>query len=187
MKKYFLSFLTLYFLSVSPFAHGEDNGDNDNFLNVQLDVVKLLLIGAIDTSVDVKIHDNILVGLRYWAFKLDVLFYKYNYSGVGGGVTYAFSGALQDSFTIGIDYVNLNASVEETLSSNTFDTTGTILLTYVGYHWFWESFNMALLLGSGSLNTKKATVTNDDTGEKEERAVPTFPTLDLKFKLGFAF
>ena len=183
MKKWFLSFLTLYFLSVSPFAYGEDNGDNDNFLNVQLDALKIL-VGAVDASVDVKIHDNILVGLRYWTLKLDVLIYKYEYSGVGGGVTYAFSGALQDSFTIGMDYINLNANVDY-IGGATTDTTGTLLLTYVGYHWFWESFNMALILGSGSLDTKKTTTVIE--GESVETEVPNLPTVDLKFKLGFAF
>lgn len=144
-----------------------------------------LLIGAADVSLDIALGSFVL--------SPEILFWSYDFGSTeseiqayGASLSYHFSGALVDSWYLGVSGKKIAVTVEDT------DEIGELDTTYVGgragYIWVWNTFYMNLGATFGSLADSDVIITNRNTSISRTESLPSFALgLGVEFKLGFSF
>lgn len=182
MKKSFLSLVFL--LTFSSSALGA-SGDRYNFRFQPLP----LLVGLVNGSFDFKMSENWTLGpvMGLWNVKIGDVKLKASMIGVQG--RYYFEPVFsEDTWYLagGLNYATVDAELVDNSITYTGSASGASLSLGGGYHWFWESFNMALgahlALGRSEVEVK------DSNGNKyRDSARNPSAGIGLDYSLGWTF
>lgn len=154
-------------LTVSLPAHAAQGDYNFRFSPL------LLVLGAMSLDLDIKVNNNWTLGpsLDYWSFTVnstDPAFSDFSLKtlGIGARANWFSNGAYTDGLYVGPSVEFMSISVT---SGSTSASAGLLVAnTFVGYGWFWDSFNMQL--GGGltlPLGSTKVRV-DDGAGNTED-------------------
>jgi hypothetical protein len=150
----------------------------------------LMLIGANNGEVDVKVTDNISIGLGGLAWSAEVLDVEFSLTEVHGRMDYWFSGTFQQGWYGNVSYSSMSMDLKTTdIFGKDYegDISGTGIILGVGYHWQWETFHMELGYQQSSYDfDSKLELTSSD-GATEEESIPTTNSGGLEFNIGWVF
>ena len=156
-----VAFALSAFASVSAFA-----AEGDKSINIEVSPLGLI-IGDLSVTVDFRLGDSSwTIGPRasYWNLKFgDVTFKAYGY-GVRADY-YLGRPALTDGWYLGpfFDYGSFKITKTNVSGSpGEGSRAGTTFGLMVGYHWFWENFNLKLGLGYGFSSITDFSIHYDD-------------------------
>lgn len=182
MKKWIMSGLALL-LASSAWA-GKDDSMNLRFSPVGL------LIGYLNVDFDFKLNDNWTLGptVSYWSvstsatggFTQDI---KLTATAFGARANWHKNGVFTDGLYVSPIVQIISASASSGSTTASVSTWG--LQGLVGYHWFWDSFNLSLGGGFGMTGAAKAKV--EEPGRSAEVNLSRSGGLALDFMLGFTF
>tara|TARA_B100000749_G_scaffold280899_1_gene281031 strand:- start:111287 stop:111829 length:543 start_codon:yes stop_codon:yes gene_type:complete len=180
VKQIFLALVAVAMLGITTSAHANTFGVKFNPITI--------LIGYVDVDIDIAITNNIVITPSFQSWNFEFGDFDYEIQGVGGSISYHFSGALQDSFYLGGSFRSLSLTLDDEFTGETAEADVTASGVILGYQWVWDSFYMNLGAFAGSASESEIDVEDSSgnlTGETED--VPATLGVGLDFKLGWSF
>ncbi len=146
-------------------------------------------VRIVDVNFDYGITPHITIGPKLTYIDLKPLDVSLQASAIGIEGRYHFTQAFADGAYMSalLGTLNLAASVRSSATGENLTATGSGInyALGIGYHWFWQSFNLNLGLTVGGTSIGKLEV-KDSTGTTVESANSNLSS-GLDFKIGFAF
>lgn len=156
----------------------------------------LIVLGAVNGNLDVRLNENLTVGLQgaYLQAKLnstgifnsDLNITAY---GIGARANWFFSGAFQDGFYLGpsLEYLSVSIKTSTAAGPASGTASGQLASCLIGYGWFWPG-GLNIMLGGGYAGVLGASgITIKDSVGNQQTITANLSGLTYELSLGYAF
>ena len=193
MKKLlFLFFFFSVLSSISLSVYGADEEDtqsdrtNTNTMNIRFEPM-FLFVGGVSGGFDYKISDHFAVGPEVCIWKLDFGKTDFKLNGLGLGFSYHFNKSFQSGFMVGFRWVDVKLKMTNDIENAEGEAKASLMNPFVGYHWFWNTFNLGLAVGAQTFSQKSFTIKRKNGTDYKLDLPGTTSGSDIRFVMGFAF
>lgn len=170
----FLRAATILFLITVP---------TQSFAKISINVDPIAaLVGLIDASIDFQLGNNLTAGAGIISWNSSLLGSSFTASGFSVRANYLFSGAYRDSWYISPTYKSFSIKATDSITGATGSTNSGGAGAFVGYWWFWNTFQLNLGAGVLASSSSQITYSNGTTD-----TLPSFTSGGLEFLIGWHF
>ncbi|MBC7753071.1 MAG: hypothetical protein H7Z71_02465 [Moraxellaceae bacterium] len=156
------------------------------------------IVGYVNTNLDIAVSPNWTLGpsLGLWNFNSSSTTssnssnsYNYRIFALGARANWFANEVYKDGLVVGpnIEFMSIDVKSKSTTSDLSGKVTATILGCYVGYGWFWQSFNQMLSGGIRTVGSTKVKIEDSSGSTVDEASGVSNTGLTLEYTLGWTF